>query len=576
MEFLNNFTETVNFDDFSNSQLIDEFCKENFGLSHQEIEKLPISKTEHLILNEMVAANILETISEPKLPQLINDQIKQSSNFLMNEINKCIRQKDINKMIKIYKNNELIRSNNILYELTTSSEQERNRLSYYHLCKFYCPVCETEHKLTDGNLDEKELCIHQEKIINELFRIFVGQNLKTVADLSLINLKHMNCEFLKLRDLTRGMGITSYTAIIQNANFVAEIAIFMLHQLKSLTKDDNRRILLAKYIYEIIKYVNGNVFKNYVIQSMGKFRKANEKYLWTLFEYIQSDISEMDIMNNCILKGELTKNDLIKINNQIIKYRNKMREFEKCLYDNLIEQMKEIIIKGCSSRFEGLFDYLYKEFTNDSKSYFIKVFNEDVWNKYSTSIKLSISETELFEQGKSFKIIVDKILDITKNIIQNNVDLIPNDYYAPTPMNVFTNVGLKYIATYKYTKEDDPLLDIYLKTLQNFKRELFEIQVCNEHKFLIPRIYNENLTLISNLKTDEDWLKYFKPKRFDDMRYGIYFYFRNNKDLAFSMVKNEKIPKLKLIPKNKLNVIKKIFNIDEEKLNEYILSLSVL
>ena len=89
-------------------------------------------------------------------------------------------------------------------------------------------------------------------------------------------------------------------------------------------------------------------------------------------------------------------------------------------------------------------------------------------------------------------------------------------------------------------------------------------------------IYNENLTLISNLKTDEEWLKYFKPKRFDDMRYGIYFYFRNNKDLAFSMIKNKKIPDLKLISKNKLNIIKKIFNIDEEKLNEYILSLSAL
>lgn len=572
MNFLNNFTETVNFDDFSNSQIIDEFCKENFGLTHQEMENLQIPEGERSVLNEMANKNILKTIFEPKLPQLINNRIIQSGIFNMNEINKYVKQGNEDKLTKIYENTTKINSNKVLsdYQLMNLEINQLNT------CNYYCRICKTKHKLMEKCFEEKILCKHQEQIMEEIFQIFVGQDLKTIAGLTLINLKHMNCEFLRLRDLTRGMGITSYTAIIQSANFVAEIAIFLLHQLKSLTKDDNRRILLAKYIYEIIKYINSFGFQNYIIRNFGKFRRTNENYLWTLFEYIQSDISEDVIMHNCMLNGELTKNDIIKINNQIVKYRNKIREFEKCLYNNLVGQMKEIIIKGCSNRFELLFDYLFKEFTDDSKTYFVKVFNEDVWKKYSTSIKLSVSEEELFKQGKSFEIIIDKILEVTKNIIQNNVDLITNDYQAPTPMNVFAFNGLKYIATYKYTKEDDPLLNIYLETLQNFKRELFEIQVCNEHKSLIPMIYNETLTLISNLKTDEEWLKYFKPKCFDDMRYGIYFYFRNNKDLAFSMIKNEKIPDLKLIPKNKLNIIKKIFNIDEEKLNEYILSLSAL
>ena len=572
MEFLNNFTETVNFDDFSNSQIIDEYCKENFGLTHQEMENLQIPEGEQSVLNEMANKNVLKTIFEPKLPQLINNRIIQSGIFNMNEINKYAKQGNEDKLTKIYENTTKINSSKILsdYQLMNLEIIQLNS------CNYYCRICKTDHKLVEKSFEEKILCKHQEKIMEELFRIFVGQDLKTIAGLTLINLKHMNCEFLRLRDLTRGMGITSYTAIIQSANFVAEMAIFLLHQLKSLTKDDNRRILLAKYIYEIIKYINTFSFQNYIIRNFGKFRKTIENHLWTLFEYIQSDISEDVIMHNCMLNGEITKNDIIKINNQIVKYRNKMREFEKCLYNNLVEQMKEIIIKGCSNRFELLFDYLFKEFTDDSKTYFVKVFNEDVWKKYSTSIKLSVSENELFEQGKSFEIIIDKILDLTKNIIQNNVDLITNDYQAPTPMNVFAFNGFKYIATYKYTKDEDPLLHAYLETLHNFKQELFEIQVCNEHKSLIPMIYNENLTLISNLKTDEEWLKYFKPKRFDDMRYGIYFYFRNNKDLAFSMIKNKKIPDLKLISKNKLNIIKKIFNIDEEKLNEYILSLSAL
>lgn len=574
MSFLDNFTQTVNFDDFSNSQILDDFCKKNFGLTCQEIEKLQISEKEQLLLNDLVSKNVMKTIFEPKLPQLINERINQSNNFSINQLNKYVRQNDKNKLMEVYKNTTLINSSKILssYQLLNT---EIKRLAF-DSCNYYCHICKTEHKLTEKSFEEKILCEHQEKIMEEIFRLFVDQDLKIVADLTLINLKHMNREFLKLRDLTRGIGITSYTAIIQNANFVAEMAIFLLHQLKTLTKDDNRRILLAKYIYEIIKYINTDSFQIYIIRSFGKFRKTNENYLWTLFEYIQSDISEDVILNNCMLNGKLNKNDIIKINNQIAKYRNKMREFEKCVYNNLFAQMNEIIVKGCSKRFEFLFDYLFKEFTDDSKTYFVKVFNEDVWKKYSKSIELSIIEEKLFERGKSFEIIVDKILEITKDIIQNNVNLIPNDYYAPTPMNVFAFNGLKYIATYKYTKDEDPLLHAYLETLHNFKRELFEIQICDEHKSLIPMIYNENLSLISSLKTDEDWLKYFKPKCFDDMRYGIYFYFRNNKDLAFSLIKYEKFPNLKLIPKNKLKIIKKIFNINDERLNEYILSLSAL
>lgn len=575
MEFLNNFTETINFDDFSNSQLIDEFCKENLGLTHEELENLQISEKEQSSLNGLVSENIIETMLEPEMPQIMNDRMKENDKLCVNEVFKYLQQGNENKIKTIRKNLERINRNKIYTDLIWF-QKATERLSYFNLYEHYCRVCKTKHKLTTKALSEKIMCDHQEKLIGELFRMFVDQKLKTVADLTFINLKHLNQEFLKLRDLTLGMGITSYTAIVQSANFVAEIAIYLLHQLKSLTKDDNRRILLAKYIYEIIKYINTFSFKNYVIRNLGKFRKADDDYLWKLFEYYQADTSETAIMNICVLNGEFTKNDLIELDNQIAKYRNIIQEFKKCLYDNLVERMKEIIIKSCSKRFELLFDYLFKEFTDDSKTYFVEVFNEDVWNKYSASIKLSVSENELFEQGKSFEIIVDRILEITKNIIQNNVDLIPNDYHPPTPKSPFIRDGLKYIGTYKYTKEDDILLGAYLETLYNFKRELFEIQVCDEYKSLIPPIYNENLTIISSLKTDENWLKYFKPKCFDDMRYGIYFYFRNNRDLAFSMVKYEKIPDLKLIPKNKLNIIKKIFNIDEEKLNEYILSLSSL
>lgn len=580
MSTIERFINTVDFDDFSNHSILDEYYQNTFNVTRDELKALNAKEQEEKMLDKAVPVSLdnmekyLEVLNkigqnESLIKKKSNANIQRGTEMALRKCRRCKNKEEIMQpMLK------WLSSKHTEASKAFSSKVDELRYKGIIRDKIFCPICKCYHVVTDSSIGESEIAAHQEISFKDLLNMFYGsQEVFKLGVEMYSNLKKLNQEFLFIRNADKLLMKTLNSTCSEISIFIAEIAVGLLKQLNSSSKQLQHRILISKYIYEIIEFTTSAPFLNIIMRELGSLRKIVCDYLFMLFERMQSEISEEDCLLECFEHGNIPKKYIMDMIQKIDVFRKEISEFKNSFIDLYSERIKEIINGYCSKRFNSLFEFLLKEFTDDCKLYFLKLFNEDVWNRYKENSKLDIDDKVIFEKGKSFETIVDRIVELNGIIIKSHIGEIDINLENQFPSNVFTFEGSKFIGNYNYTKEDDPLMYSCLKDFKQFKVDLFKAWTSLDENFMIPQMYNENYSVMTSLKTDDDWLKYFNSKSFEETRYGIYFYFRNDRSLASSLVRKSRLPDLSVIPKSKLKTIKQIFNVNEDELLKYMCSL---
>lgn len=582
MNAVERFANTIDFDDFSNHSILNEYFQKTFNVTSEELEALNAKEQQEKILDKMAPVSLdnmekylefLNKISqnESLIQKKYSANLQRGADMIIKKLSQN-RNGDRNVIMKPIFKWYCSKIGQTSRDFSSKMDDMKSKGIIYD--KIFCPICNCYHVVECSSIGESEMATHQEIAFKDLLNMFYGsQEIFRLGIEMYSNLKKMNKEFLFVRSVDKLLMKTLNSTCLEITIFIAEVAVGLLKQLNSSTKQLQHRILISKYIYEIIEFITSTPFLNIIMRELGTLRKIVNDYLFMLFERMQSEISEEECILECLETGNIPKKYIIDMNHKIDLFRKEISEFKDSFIDLYCERIKEIVNGYCSNRFNSLFEFLLKEFTDDCKLYFLKLFNEDVWNRYRKDSQLDIDDKVIFEKGKSFETIVDRIVELNGIIIKSHIDEVDVNFENQFPSNVFTFTGTKFIGDYNYTKEDDPLMYSCLKDFRQFKADLFKAWTSIDEDFMIPRAYNENYSLMSSLKTDDDWLKHFNPKTFFDIRYGIYFYFRNNRSLASSLVRKSRMPDLSVIPKSKLKTIKQIFNVDENELLKYMYSI---
>ena len=215
------------------------------------------------------------------------------------------------------------------------------------------------------------------------------------------------------------------------------------------------------------------------------------------------------------------------------------------------------------------------EFADDFKTQFMKLFTPDAYAKYNKESKLTNEEALAFEKGKRFDLVLDLIMGVNYVLIKDIIKSIDIDWENETTefsSDVFLRTGYKLWFDYDYTEQEDPFLHDYNLSIIEYKKELLKnlTQGIKDVDYvLLPRTYNEKLTLYRSFKTDQEWLDNYVPTDPKSTYRALYIYFLNNPNLCRKLTFKSKKPDFKMLSQTELNTIKKIFKISQNELEKF-------
>ena len=257
-------------------------------------------------------------------------------------------------------------------------------------------------------------------------------------------------------------------------------------------------------------------------------------------------------------------------------------EFNKSFVTASILAIQGDIKETYTEKFSTLFKLMETEFADDFKTQFMKLFTPDAYAKYNKDSKLTDEEALAFEKGKRFDLVLDFIMEVNHVIINGIINSIEIDWQNENvefPSDVFLRSGYKLWFDYNYTEQEDPFLYDYKLSTIEFKKELLKNLtqgIADVDYVLLPRTYNDKLTLYRSFKTNQEWLDNYVPTDPKSTYRALYIYFLNNPNLCKKLTFKSKSPDFKMLSQTELSTIKNIFKITDDELEKLAFTLNAI
>ena len=584
-----NFSQYI--EDFSKTQkFINNFTK-IFGMSPEEASKLTFDEKMDLMFDETI-----ECIMAKKAVDEARDKCFEKLNLIGES------QKDITARVMTLPLKEQLAFAANTQEFMSSdafrNQQEANATRNYLISKgftnsyYNCKICGKTHRLDGSHLTEHALAIHQELAFKHLGEFFldkanIPKSAKTILnrmhDEMLAKIAELNKLFLTSRIRFEMLMRTLYNCYLESVKFLVEFSLTLMNILKrNATKDTHKTLLIGKTIYELTHFIRKEGIDLSPTSYLRMLRTYQNTQLFNLFEAIQADISEELYMFYCCRDGRVTSSVIYEFEDKVIDCTKRVKEFNDTLIAASMVAIEGDIKKLYTEKFITLFKLMESEFTDDFKTQFLKLFTQEAYEKYKSENKLSDEEMLSFEKGKQFDHILDLFMDENYDLIQSIISEVPIDHTKETSefsSDVFLRTGYKLWFDYDYSEQDDPFLYKYIPRVVELKKKLLG-RLTNEFEeadyVLLPRTYNDKLTLYRSFKSNQEWLDNYVPTDPESTYRAFYIYMLNNPMLCKKLTFKSKTPDFKMLSQSELSTIKRIFKITSDELDKLAFTLNAI